>query len=246
MVKFKKHVVTYGDTMQSIAQEHLGNMQRWTELVEFNDLRYPYIVDSVEEKMENPNHLKTIGDTLLLKVREDAQSDLISQLRRVNEYDQEEIYALALGKDLDILPRPKEFGAPGWDSETLEMKSNNQGSISTARGIQNLKQALYIRLITPVGSYVGHPSFGSNLHMYLGKKNTEENAALLDIEIERTLRTDGRVTQVEFVGHRLKSNSYEASFKVHSITLEEAFEFVVASREEGPVVLLDTFNDRSI
>lgn len=246
MVKFKQHVISYGDTVQSIAQQHFGDMSKWMELVEFNNLRYPYIVDTMEEKLQNKDQLKTVGDTLLIKAQSDAQSDLISQLRRVSDFDQEEIYALALGKDLDLLPLPKEFGAPGWDSEILELKANEQGSIATARGIENLKQALYVRVITPLGSYVGHPRYGSNIHLYLGKKNTEENAALLDIEIERTLRTDGRVTQVEFTGHRIFQNSYSASFKVTSISLDEAFEFVVAAEQEGPIVLIDNFRDNMI
>lgn len=242
MVKFKKHIVSQGDTIQGIAQSELGDMNRWMELAQFNNLRYPYIVDTVEEKMKNPSRLVTIGDTILVKAVEDEQSNLISQLKRISDFDQEEIYALALGKDLDLMPVAKGLGAPGWDAETLELKANNQGGIATARGVANLKQALYIRLITPQGSYVGHPEFGSRVDAYLGLRNTEENAKLLDIEIERTLRTDGRVSNVEFIEHRIQGNTYSASFKVYSLTLDDAFDFVVGARENGPVVLLDNEN----
>jgi len=237
MVKFKKHIIAYGDTIQSIAQKTLGDFNRWTELAQFNDLRYPYIVDTVEEKMKNPEHLRTTGDTLLVRASNDEQSELISSLKRMNEFDQEEIYALALGKDLDIMPFPKQFGDPGWDNETLELKGNEKGQLATVRGVENLIQALYIRLITPLGSYVGHPKFGSNIHKYLGKKNTEENATLLNLEIERTLRTDGRVTRVELVNYVIKGNTYAAHFKVTSVTIEEAFDFVVSANQNGIIVL---------
>jgi phage baseplate assembly protein W len=246
MARFKKHIISYGETMQSIAQQELGDMSRWIEIAQFNNLRHPYIVDTVEEKKTNPEHLLTIGDTVLVRLSDDAQSELLTSLKRTSEYDQDEIYALALGKDLDILPPPKGFGEPGWDSEVLELKGNGRGSIATKRGIENLKQSLYVRLITPLGSYLGHPRYGSNVHMYLGRKNTEENAALLDIEIERTLRTDGRVTSVEKIGHRLDGHSYTAAFKVYSITLEEAFTFIVAHSGNGPLKLTDNFNDNII
>ncbi|MNP62998.1 hypothetical protein D3C76_1583440 [compost metagenome] len=79
--------------------------------------------------------------------------------------------------------------------------------------------------------------------MYLGNKNTEENAALLNIEIERTLKTDGRVKSVESMGHNISGNSYNASFKVRSYTLDEAFLFVVSSANNGPLVLTADIND---
>jgi phage baseplate assembly protein W len=243
MVKFKKRTVAYGDTVQSIAQQELGDMSRWIELVQFNSLRHPYIVDTVEEKMQNPDHLVTIGDTVLVQIESDSQSDLISSLKSTTQYDQEEIFALALGKDLDILPLAKAIGSPGWDSEVFEMKANSRGGIATKRGIENLKQSLYIRLITPLGSYLGHPKYGSKVYMYLGNKNTEENAALLDIEIERTIKTDGRVKAVENMGHTISGNSYSTAFKVYSYTLDEAFLFVLSSASNGPLILTDNYND---
>lgn len=242
MSKFVEHIVRDGDTMQAIAQEKLGDMSLWTELVSFNDLRYPYIVDTLEEKMENPDHLVTIGDTILMRVDDDVQSTLIQELKRSSEYSQAELYALALGKDLDILPLPKGMTDPGQDAEILELKGDNKGGIATVRGVDNLKQSLFVRLITPQGSYIGHPLYGSRIHLYLGKKNTEENASLIDIEIERAIRTDTRVTTCKLVNRRIIGNTYAAEFKVSSITLEDAFDFVV-SADQGTVVLLDSFND---
>ena len=243
MAKFVQHIIAYGDTIQSISQHRLGDMSRWVELAQFNNLRYPYIVDTVEEKMENPEHLKTVGDTLLVKVADDEQTNLIQELKRTSEFDQEEIYALALGKDLNILPLPKGMGDPGYDSEIFEMKGNSKGGIATVRGIENLRQSLFLRIITPKGGYVGHPNYGSDIHMYLGMKNTEENAALIDLELERTIRTDQRVTSCKLVNRVISGNSYTAAFSVSSLTLDEAFELVLTTQSNGPIVLLDNFND---
>lgn len=242
MAQFKKHTITYGETIQSIAQDELGDMTKWIALAQFNSLRHPYIVDTVVEKNQNPDHLVTIGDTILIKMDNTAQSNLIANLSNATTYDQEEILALALGKDLDILPLPKNFASPGYDSQIFEMKSDGKGAIATKRGLENLKQSLYIRLITPLGGYVGHPEYGSKLDMYLGMKNTEENATLIDIEIERTIRTDARVRTVKCNGHAISGSTYTSSFTVTSATLEEAFQFVVSSSNNGPIVLLDNFN----
>lgn len=246
MVKFRKKIISYGDTMQAIAQQEYGDVTRWVELARFNNLRYPYIVDTVDEKMKNPDHLLTIGDTLMVRVSEDTEAELISMLKRTNEFDQEEIYALSLGKDLDILPLPKQFGSPGWDAEILELKDDGKGDVKTIRGIENLKQSLYVRLITPMGSYLGHPRYGSRIHEYIGKKNTEENAALLAVEIERTMRTDGRVRNIEKLGHSISGNTFTASFKIFSIALDEAFIFAVRSGESGRLLLDDNFSDTNI
>lgn len=242
MVNFKQHTIRYGETIQSIAQDELGDITQWIALAQFNNLRHPYIVDTLEEKLVNPDHRRTIGDTLLIKLDNDSTSNLITNLSSATVFDKEEIMALALGKDLDILPLPRNIASPGYDAEVFEMKGDGKGGVATKRGIANLQQSLYIRLITPIGSYIGHPDYGSKVDMYLGMKNTEENATLIDIEIERTLRTDGRVKSVINNGHTISGNSYSASFTVTSYSLQEAFQFVVTSINSGPIVLTNNFN----
>lgn len=235
MAKFREHIISHGDTLQSISQRYLGDMSRWVELVNFNNLKYPYIVDTLEEKMMNPEHLVTVGDTILIQDYNDSQAELIASLRRATEYDRDEIYGLALGKDLDVMPK----NSSARDTEILELKGD-RGDVATVKGFDNLKQALFIRIITPLGSYVGHPDYGSEVHKYLGKKNTEENATLLDLEIERTLRKDGRVQNVISNGHELDGTSYTGSFTIQTLGLTEAFEFVLEAQANGPIVLRDS------
>ncbi|AMW62141.1 baseplate assembly protein [Bacillus phage Phrodo] len=241
MVKYVKKIIASGDTLQSIAQHHLGDSNRWRELAKFNDLRYPYIVDTVAEKLTNPTHLVTTGDTIMFRSNEDSDGELIANLKNSSAYDQEEIYALTLGKDLNVLPQPRNIGSPGWDAEILEMKDNNKGDLATLRGIENLKQSLLTRILTPVGSYLNHPRYGSYVSEYLGKKNTEENATLLVVELERAIRTDGRVRAVEKVGYNIYDNEIDVAFKVTSIAVEEAFLLALTARENGDIFLNDNF-----
>ena len=39
-----KHVISQGETLQEIAHYELGDMSKWTDIRDINDLEYPYIV----------------------------------------------------------------------------------------------------------------------------------------------------------------------------------------------------------
>lgn len=248
MSSFIKHIIVQGETLQSVAQDELGDYSQWYSIAQLNNLKYPYIVDTVAEKLAGTNVL-TFGDTLMISLPDiTAQNDLIASMATMPQFDQDELLALALGKDLDIMPLTDTTvtAAQGLSYQTLEMKGDGHGGIAIVRALDNLKQSLFIRLITPKGSYVGHPEYGSQLDMYLGLKNTEENAQLIDLEIERTLWTDSRVTNVEFNGHTVSGNSYTGSFAVYTMSNQQAFQFVVGAQQNGPVVLLDNFNQYSV
>jgi hypothetical protein len=246
MINFVPHIISQGETMQSIAQDELGDMTLWVTIAQFNNLKYPYIVATVSDKLADLDHLVTVGDTIYIKVTDDTQATLIQSLSTISSYDKDALMALALGKDLDILPLNRTLLTPGQGSEIFAMKSDGNGAVKTVGGVANLLQSLYIRVITPKGSYLGHPTYGSDVDLYIGKKNTEENATLLDLEIERTLRTDSRVTNVEFQGHDLVDNSYTAYFDIYTLNLDQAFQFVVSSINQGPLVLLNNFNSNGL
>src|SRR5699024_12688754 len=84
-----------------------------------------------------------------------------------------------------------------------------------------------LRLLTPRGSYMGYPNFGSEVHTFVGRKNNSETATLLNIEIERTLRTDSRVTQAVLNKYAVGNNEFRTSFKVSTIKLKKEFNFFV-------------------
>ena len=48
-----KHVISQGETLQEIAHYELGDMSKWTDIRDINDLEYPYIVETPEEKLKN-------------------------------------------------------------------------------------------------------------------------------------------------------------------------------------------------
>lgn len=48
-----EHILTQSDTLQSLAEVHMGDPLRWVELAEYNNLSEPYIVGTSEEKNNN-------------------------------------------------------------------------------------------------------------------------------------------------------------------------------------------------
>ena len=100
MARYKKHVVRYGETVQSIAALEMDDASSWTDLIKYNDLQYPYIVPKASDKNANPDHLVTLGDTLIIPL---AVTLTNVDLDNMNQQDKDEIATLALGRDLSMI-----------------------------------------------------------------------------------------------------------------------------------------------
>lgn len=48
-----EHILTESDSLHSLAEQYLGDPNRWGEIVEYNGLSSPYIVQTAEEKNNN-------------------------------------------------------------------------------------------------------------------------------------------------------------------------------------------------
>lgn len=234
MAVFRNHTIRDGDTLPFIAQSYYDNMGRWQDLADYNDLKYPYIVDTVEEKMENPNHLVTYGDIIVIKFEQDSFTTDEFE-RTLSRQDKDNIYGLALGKDFDLIGNEEGIEETFSDS-IVSLSENAHGDVATRVGLRNLKQALTMRLLTHRGSYIGHPNYGSRIQEYIGRYNNIETATLVSTEIERTLRTDGRVENVSLISHRVERQSYYGEFEVQPMNFDESFRFVVTT--EGLLVVV--------
>ncbi len=86
------------------------------------------------------------------------------------------------GSDLSTRPRPE---AGGIDLEPL-------------KGEENLKQALLLRFLTPVGELapLGHPDYGSRLFDLLGLPNIETNRNRAKMYVLQALKAEPRVKEV--------------------------------------------------
>lgn len=72
------------------------------------------------------------------------------------------------------------------------------GELATVAGLDNLGQALLIRLSTPLGdlTHLGHPTFGSRLHLLIGRLAGPGTEALIKAYVREAVRREPRVAEV--------------------------------------------------
>ena len=234
-MRFKKHVVQYEETMQAIAQRYYGDVSYWIDLVEHNNLKYPYIVETNEEKMQDPERLASTGDTIIIPI----ESDLTDvSAKEINSRDKDVLVELALGRDLNITADEKYFNEHGTSDNILAFSTNGNGDLDTVKGIDNMKQQLQARLLTPRGSLMLHPNYGSDLHNLFGL-NIPEQATLIEMEVLRTLTADNRVKSANLVDWKIQGNVYSGQFSVEIKSVEESINFVLGQDEEGIFALFE-------
>ncbi|BDA82306.1 baseplate wedge subunit [Staphylococcus phage vB_SsapH-Golestan-105-M] len=234
-MRFKKHVVQHEETMQAIAQRYYGDVSYWIDLVEHNNLKYPYIVETDEEKMQDPERLASTGDTIIIPI----ESDLTDvSAKEINSRDKDVLVELALGRDLNITADEKYFNEHGTSDNILAFSTNGSGDLDTVKGIDNMKQQLQARLLTPKGSLMLHPNYGSDLHNLFGL-NIPEQATLIEMEVLRTLTADNRVKSANLVDWKIQGNVYSGQFSVEIKSVEESINFVLGQDEEGIFALFE-------
>ncbi len=234
-MRFKKHVVQHEETMQAIAQRYYGDVSYWIDLVEHNNLKYPYIVETDEEKMQDPERLASTGDTIIIPI----ESDLTDvSAKEINSRDRDVLVELALGRDLNITADEKYFNEHGTSDNILAFSTNGNGDLDTVKGIDNMKQQLQARLLTPRGSLMLHPNYGSDLHNLFGL-NIPEQATLIEMEVLRTLTADNRVKSANLVDWKIQGNVYSGQFSVEIKSVEESINFVLGQDEEGIFALFE-------
>ncbi|AAX92345.1 baseplate morphogenetic protein A [Staphylococcus phage Twort] len=234
-MRFKKHEVTYGETMQAISQKYFNTPSYWIDLIEHNNLKYPYIVETDEEKKENPEHLVTYGDTLIIPSEEELSN---VSLQELNKKDIDTLVELSLGRDLNITSDESYFNMHGTSDEILSFNDNGNGDLDVVKGISNIKQQLQTRLLTPQGSLLMHPDYGSNIHN-LFTYNTVETATLIEMEVTRTLKVDTRVENVNLIDWTIKGNEYKGEFEVTIRSVENSIRFVLDMDDSGIVALFE-------
>lgn len=234
MARYKKYTVNYGDTVQSIAQGQAGDVSFWHDIISYNKLEYPYIVDTVAEKMKNPEGLVTFGDSIIIPIEVDL---LDTDVDALGNRDRELILSLALGRDLSMTDDEDYFKSRGGQDEIFSLSANDKGDVQTTSGVVNLKQAILARLLTPRGSLLLHPTYGSNINDLIGKRATLDNLVIIEDEIVATIKKDSRVRTVNAESSYIEEGTYHGEFTVYLHSLQEYFSFVVQGDANGQIAL---------
>lgn len=161
--------ITSNDNIYSIASRF--NVD-WKELVMVNNLEYPYI--TVDSDIPLPNTMMT-GDRINI-----PGNNVTSEIKVGNNLEE-----TLFGID-------EELDAEG------NMVEVNHGDIATVAGVQNLIMQLTHRFSTRRGelSELGHPEYGSNVPLFIGKINVPIWQEMIKLECKMIVLQDERVTRV--------------------------------------------------
>jgi phage baseplate assembly protein W len=112
-----------------------------------------------------------------------------------------ETFLAHLGNDLLMTPF---FEANEWN--TVDLTTNPRGTpyrdetvdLALARGVENLQQALILRLLTPLGSLrdLGHEQYGSRLHELVGQEYVDAARLRARAYVLQAIAQERRVERV--------------------------------------------------
>jgi phage baseplate assembly protein W len=82
-----------------------------------------------------------------------------------------------------------------------QTKQDNPVDFAVLKGAENLKQALLLRFLTPLGELttLGHPDYGSRLYELIGELNSEANRSRAKMFVLQALAAEPRVKTIRSV-----------------------------------------------
>lgn len=176
--------VPVGESLRTIALRELGDVFRWPELIEINQLRPPYIIESINPDDRLANTVMW-GDTLLIPV---GNPLVVEQLPA-------EIY----GTDMALIG--------GYiDAST--------GDYLLIAGAANLKQALINRLQTALNELITHPGYGSNIDTALGMKIVPIVEMMVSGYILRCLKQEPRIDTINSINSTVDGDALNYAVEV--------------------------------
>jgi len=100
----------------------------------------------------------------------------------------------------DLALTRRSTNAMSSDREAVDLRAA-RGDLLRATGRDNLAQALLNRLYTRLGALagLGHPAYGSRLHLLAGEPDTRRTRALAEFYVREALGREPRVQEVEEV-----------------------------------------------
>jgi phage gp46-like protein len=103
-----------------------------------------------------------------------------------------------MSNDLSLVNRSLDIQVSGRDPVDLRIE---RGDLKLATGRYNLAQAILNRLLTRQSELadLGHPDYGSRLHLLTGEPNTQRTQVLAELYIRESLAREPRVKEIASV-----------------------------------------------
>ena len=171
------------DTLQSLAQQYIGNRNRWQQLAIINDLKSPYI-------SSDRTLVKTLGpgDFIMYPTTQGGTS-----LDSINNEDTDQpnqglttAIERAYGIDIRLVS----------DAENrTDIYVSTAGDLGTIVGIPNVKQGVSLKFSTERGELPAHPAYGALLR--IGSKLNELSFNEFRLNATSTIMSDPRVKSIK-------------------------------------------------
>jgi len=174
----RKVEILGGDTIQTIAGRELENVDRYRDLILLNNLIPPYI-DSVAS-----TGVLTVGDKILIP--QQIPSDPVNIIKNKTYPITEGMSETEKDLGVDLLLDPEN-----------DLTITNLNDLKLVGGIENMAQAIVIRILIEKGSIKRHSTIGTRLQV--GEKVRQNSLADLKSEIVTSLGSDPRITAVPFI-----------------------------------------------
>ena len=188
--------ILVGDSLRRIALRELGDALRWIELAEVNQLRPPYIIDSVDPA-DRLRATLIYGDPIRIPIGRIADSVQLPQ----------DVMGIDCALPHGALQAITSTG--DWDV------------ISAA---DNLAQSLCHRVKTPVGDLLAHPKYGSQVHAVLGLKNIAVIQLMAVGFVRKAIEQDPRVSRIIAVDTSVSGDVIYLAAKIEATAFNAALD----------------------
>lgn len=177
--------IVEGDTLQRLAVKY--NVDSWYSIAYLNDLQYPFILDDIVAVSDRKSNVAYLGDTILVPVTSLTKTEYLSDIEL-----QKRTYGVDIYLDYDL----GYSNVTSFEESQGQLSYESSGDIAQAAGVNNIKQALILRLSTRYGELPMHPDYGSDFPDMIGWSKTHTNLIKMKLEIMETFKKDTRVSDV--------------------------------------------------
>lgn len=177
-----------GDNIQTIALRELGDVDKFKDIVILNNLKPPYISES-----GGPGVLKP-GQKILIPSRRAAQESSVVKSQRYNITKDMQQAEIDLGVDIRL-------------NDDGDIAFSNTKDLDLVGGVDNMIQAIGIKLLMEKGGLKRHPAIGVNLH--IGSKTRSGTLTQIRRDIIASLTSDARIQAIPYIELRQEGGTVE-------------------------------------
>lgn len=174
-----------GDTVQTLAARHLGDPDRYREIVILNKLKPPYISDVAS------SGVLAYGDSVLIPSLNGVGANTGVRMNKDYQITKDLEYAKkSLGVDLQL-------------SDDYDLVFGPNGDLDMIAGIENMAQAILLKMFYENGSLKRHPRIGASLK--IGSKS--KDLSLVRSNLLASLNADKRIEGVPYLTLRQEGST---------------------------------------